>query len=38
MAEFLSAAPLSGSWYCSCWLTVTLLWPAGTLEIEQSNR
>lgn len=31
MAEFHFAAPISGSWYRSCWLTVILSWLTGTL-------
>ncbi len=26
LAEFHLAAPVSGSWYCACWLTVTPSW------------
>ncbi len=32
MAEFHLAASASGSWYCSCWLTVMLSGLTGTLQ------
>lgn len=33
MAELLLAVSVSGCWYCSFWLTVTLPWPTGTLAV-----
>lgn len=33
MAEFYSAASVSGSWYWASWFTITLSWRTGTLSL-----